>query len=174
MDDAPAVGWGNGAVNAQMISDMSALVNSVRAVSRLPLSVSIKVASAAAMGLNQYIDLQYAIALDFHDIHLYCTASRPAVTDGAVLESRAKFLGSYIIGEMGRAISNGAADQLSWFNGIGDVQRRPLCKGTVMFGLTNFDTAGGTDDYGIYLTTDPSFTAPRQGMLVPFQNWVGL
>jgi hypothetical protein len=179
----PASTWSTDSVvpNAGVTADMAAFVSAVRAVTHVPLSASVLVTSRSALGRNGFIDLQHDLRLDFHDIHPYYQDAPnpggykpngpvPAAADMAVLEGRAKFLGSYLIGEIGCALTAGASFQAQWFDGIGEIARRDRCRGAVMFILADYETAYR---YGIYADTDTSFTNPRSGMSVPFSRWPG-
>ncbi len=173
--------WANSATatNAQAISDMTYYVNAVRAAGvKTPLTFSCSVNSAGAMVTNQFIDLQAQLC-DFHDIHPYYQDGAysfsnhiPSPADFAAFEKRSKYLGHYIIGEMGVGINGGSsiAFQTNWFNQIGEIARRPQCQGAVMFLLADFES---TTCYGMYPNGDTSFSQPRLGMTVPFQTWVG-
>lgn len=180
MDDGGVSTWSTTSVTAKCRSDVSALVQAIRAATKLPLTMSVAVSSPTSMASNPFIDLQYDLGLDFHDVHLYyqngtynASGLIPQSSDMVNLENRTKYLGRYIIGEMGCAITAAQALQTTWFNGIGDIMRRPQCMGAVMFTLTNFDTVGGGDDFGMYTIADTAFASPRLGMKTPFHNWIG-
>lgn len=177
----PASTWSANSArpNAGVIADMAAFVTAVRAVTALPLSASVVVSSPGALASNGFIDLQHDLRLDFHDIHPYYQDAPnpggynpdglvPASADMAALEGRTKFLGSYLIGEIGCALTAGASFQARWFDGIGAIMRRPRCRGAVMFILADYETKYR---YGIYADTDTSFTTPRPGMSAPFARW---
>ena len=161
----------------QWISDCSYFMNQARQACSFPLTMSVfMLNNAGAYSAGTAIAVQNKISCDFHDVHPYYNQSTGGVTssmtlpqgiDLAALEGNAAYLGQSFIGEIGVPTNSDAGIINSFISGLGDMARRPKCRGVSYLGLT--DISGFPA--GMYPDGDTAFASPRNTLITPFKNW---
>jgi hypothetical protein len=158
----------------QMRSDLFQLVTAARKITSKPVTISVFTGSRADLTTNAaiYLDMQYDLSLDWHEIHCYWpVTSQPTPSDFATFEQRGKYLGRYNLPEFGTNGSNSDANTVVLFNTMGDISARPQCIGLGLWAIVP-QSATASNDWGF--CSDTAGTTVRTVKATNSAVWPGV
>lgn len=145
-------------VPADPVAAAQTVLAAARAVTSMPLTVSVSEpfansgASTLLMNLAPYVD--------FLDVHPYSSPS----PNWSFWEAQ-PWWKDFIVGECGKAVSDGSSAQTEMYEGLATYYARPKCFGVVAFCVVDYETSA---HYGMYDTLGGS---PRTQITVPYATW---